>query len=519
MTTRTAVGGRFGPWLVLGTLLTGGSASGQPEGSVLLDRGVAGVVGLFEGHRDLGTVLHPGTVEYDQGGRSYVVAGSGENMWSTRDDFHFAWKKGAGDLAISADVAFLGTGKDPHRKACLMIRQDLDPDSAYVDVALHGDGLTSLQFREAKGAATHEVRANVSAPRRLRVEKRGQYALLFLAAEDGDWKYSGAAARIAFQEPFFVGIGVCSHDKEVTERAVFANLALTTDLPTPSGRPLLYSSLETQSIASTDRRVVYVTPNRIEAPNWLRDGKTLIYNRGGLLYRISAEGGKPEAIDTGFATRCNNDHGVSPDGTLLAISDQSQGRGRSLIYTLPVAGGTPKLITPTGPSYWHGWSPDGKTLAYCAERGGEFDIYAIPAEGGQESRLTTAKGLDDGPEYSPDGRFLYFNSERSGTMQIWRMRADGTEQEQITNDEFNNWFPHPSPDGRSLVFLSYEKDVTGHPENKDVSLRRMTLEGKTTAVLGRFFGGQGTINVPCWSPDGKRIAFVTYQLIPESPGR
>jgi Tol biopolymer transport system component len=185
-----------------------------------------------------------------------------------------------------------------------------------------------------------------------------------------------------------------------------------------------------------------------------------------------------------------------------------------MIYTLPITGGTPKLITSLGPSYWHGWSPDGKTLVYCGERGGEFDVYSIPAAGGEERRLTTAKGLDDGPEYGSDGRTIYFNSERTGRMQIWRMKPDGSDQEQVTSDENNNWFPHPSPDGRYLVFLSYEKDVSGHPGNKDVTLRMMSLNSKKIDVLGRFFGGQGTINVPCWSPDSRKIAFVTYQLIP-----
>jgi Tol biopolymer transport system component len=249
---------------------------------------------------------------------------------------------------------------------------------------------------------------------------------------------------------------------------------------------------------------VYVTPTRIEAPNWLRDGKALVYNSGGRLYRIPAAGGKPEVIDTGFATRCNNDHGVSPDGTQLVISDQSQADRKSRIYTLPVAGGAPKLVTPAGPSYWHGWSPDGKTLAFCGERDGEFDIYTVPAAGGPETRLTTAKGLDDGPEFSPDGQHIYFNSDRTGRMHLWRMKADG----------INDWFPHPSPDGRTLVFLSFEKDVTGHPPDRDVTLRRMTLADRKIDVLGRFLGGQGTVNVPSWSPDGRRIAFVTYQLVP-----
>ncbi len=469
--------------------------------------------GLFEGHQDVGEIRHPGSIAFDQAAGTYTVTGSGANMWAARDAFHYAWKRVSGDVIMAADIAFVGQGKEPHRKACLIIRQDLDADSAYVDAALHGDGLTSLQFRDDKGDLTHEVQANVSAPRRLRLDKRGQYVRLSIDTLKG-WQVTGAAVRINLREPFYVGIGVCSHNADVSETAVFSNVEVVNDPPVVREPSTVYSTLETMTLPSTDRRVVYLTPKRIEAPNWLRDGRTLIYNSEGRIHRIAASGGQPEAIDTGFATRCNNDHGLSPDGKLLAISDQSQGRHQSLIYTLPIGGGKPTLVTPTGPSYWHGWSPDGRTLAYCADRGGEFDVYTIPAEGGTETRLTTAAGLDDGPEYSPDGRWIYFNSVRTGTMQIWRMRPDGSEQEAMTADGFNNWFPHPSPDGRSLVFLSYEKDVIGHPANKDVTLRRMTLADRKVDVLARFFGGQGTINVPCWSPDGRRIAFVTYQSIP-----
>ena len=477
--------------------------------SAVADEGV----GIFEGHGDIGTVLHPGSITIDPSSGRYGVVGSGANMWANADAFHYAWKKASGDLALAADVTFEGVGTDPHRKGCLMIRQDLDADSAYVDVAVHGDGLTSLQFRDMKGGATHEVQANVVAPRRVRLEKRGRYVTMYIGANKGATTFSGAAVRIVLKEPFYVGLGVCSHNKDVSEKAVFADVELTSPLPAVTTQPVLYSTLETQAAASTDRRVTLVTTGRIEAPNWLRDGKTLLYNSAGRLYRVPAAGGTPELVDTGFATRCNNDHGVSHDGTLLAISDQSQGRRQSLIYTLPIGGGTPTLVTPTGPSYWHGWSPDGKTLAYCAEREAEFDVCTMPSGGGPETRLTTAKGLDDGPEFSPDGLSIYFNSDRTGTMQIWKMRADGGAQEQITEDEFNNWFPHPSPDGRSLVFISFEKSVKGHPENKDVTLRRLTLATKKIDVLGQFFGGQGTVNVPCWSPDGKKIAFVTYQLI------
>lgn len=472
-------------------------------------------VGLFEDHRDVGAVLHPGAVKFDAAKKTYTLTGSGENMWAAADAFHFAWKQASGDAQLTADISFEGVGTDPHRKACLMIRQSLDADSAYVDVALHGDGLTSLQFRDGQGAATHEVQANIKAPKRLRLEKRGHYARMYLAATGEELAFSGAATRIEFKEPFYIGLGVCAHNKDISETAIFSSVSL--EAPLAPDKAVLYSTLETQSIASTDRRVTMVTTKHIEAPNWLSDNQTLIYNSGGRIYRIPATGGNPEVIDTGFATRCNNDHGLSPDGKTLAISDQSQtqnGRRPSLIYTLPIGGGKPTLITPTGPSYWHGWSPDGKTLAFCGERNGEFDVYTIPAAGGEEKRLTTAKGLDDGPEFSPDGKSIYFNSDRTGAMHIWRMSADGSGQEQVTNDEFNNWFPHLSPDGKRISFLSYEKDVKGHPENKDVTTHLMNLADGKVIILGKMFGGQGTMNVPCWSPDGRRIAFVTYQLIP-----
>jgi len=169
-------------------------------------------------------------------------------------------------------------------------------------------------------------------------------------------------------------------------------------------------------------------------------------------------------------------------------------------------------VTAQGPSYWHGWSPDGKTVCFCGERKGQFDVYTIPVSGGAETELTRAAGHNDGPEYSPDGGAIYFNSDRTGAMQIWRMAPDGSHQEQVTSDEFNNWFPHLSPDGKWMVFLSYEKGVTGHPPDKDVTLRLMSLTDKKITVLAKLFGGQGTINVPSWSPDSKRVAFVSYEL-------
>jgi TolB protein len=475
--------------------------------------------GIFEGHGDIGTVLHAGSVEYDVAKRSYRIAGSGENMWFASDAFQFAWKKISGDVTLTADISFLGKGVNEHRKAVLMIRQSLDADSPYADVALHGSGLTSLQYREEKGAATHEIQANISAPARLRIEKRGAYFSLWIAEEKGEFHLAGGSTRIALREPFYVGIGLCSHDKSVVEEAVFSNVDLKAAEPAAASASTLYSMLEIIMVASTDRRAIYVAPERFEAPNWMPDGKTLLFNRNGRIEKISVTGGTPQIMDTGFATRCNNDHGISPDGTQLAISDNSQEEHRSLVYIVPIGGGAPRRITQKSPSYWHGWSPDGKTLAFVGERNGDFDIYAIPTAGGEESQLTTAKGLDDGPEYTPDGKYIYFNSERTGHMQIWRMRADGSEQEQVTFGESNDWFPHISPDGQQMVFLTYEASVKGHPENKDVMLRMMTLKAKKITVLAKLFGGQGTINVPSWSPDGRQFAFVSYQLVPNETGK
>ncbi|GIV31450.1 MAG: hypothetical protein KatS3mg029_0801 [Saprospiraceae bacterium] len=259
-----------------------------------------------------------------------------------------------------------------------------------------------------------------------------------------------------------------------------------------------------------------------EAPNWHPDGY-LILNSYGRLYRLDLATQELRTIDSGFATQCNNDHGISPDGNWLAIShnaidDPSPKAYKSAIYIMPVEGGQPKRITPEVPSYWHGWSPDGKTLVYCAERNGEYDVYAIGIGGGDEQRLTDTPGLDDGPAYSPDGQYIYFNSFRTGKMHIWRMRPDGSSPEQLTFDRHSNWFPHPSPDGKWIVYLAYMTDEgESHPFGRQVRLRLMDPLTKAVRNLTPvFFGGQGTINVPSWSPDSRKVAFVAYQLIDAS---
>jgi Tol biopolymer transport system component len=275
------------------------------------------------------------------------------------------------------------------------------------------------------------------------------------------------------------------------------------------------SRLEIYDLEKGERRVLKEYPVRIEAPNWTVDGKCLVYNSSGKLYRIDVNNPSSDAvIPTGFAERCNNDHVLSADGKQIAISHGTHEDGKSRIYTLPIAGGRPTLITPLAPSYLHGWSPDGKMLAYCAERNGNFDVYAVPVEGGIEKRLTDAPGLDDGPEYSPCGQYIWFNSVRSGLMQAWRMKVDGSEQTQMTfEDDRNVWFPHVSPSGEKVIVICYRKgDVApgDHPGGKHVELCLMPAAGGELKTLAQLFGGQGTINVNSWSPDSKRFAFVSY---------
>lgn len=472
----------------------------------------AATLGIFEQSAEVGGPRRQGSAVFDSSAETYTIAGGGENMWFTNDSFHFVWKQVSGDFRLESAVKWLGTGGNAHRKACLMVRQSLAPNSVYVDVALHGDGLTSLQFREETGGLTREIRANTGAPLRAAIERQGDTFVMLLPGKGDDLEPAGPFHRLKLTGAVYVGLGVCAHDDKALEQALFSGVSLKELRLDPAQKPALHCSLETVPIASKDRAVVYHTRDLIEAPNWSRDGRCLVFNGGGRLYKIPVGGGTPEALDTGFATKCNNDHGISPDGQHFAISDQSR-TGKSLIYTLPFTGGTPKLITPAGPSYWHGWSPDATRLVYCAERDGEFDVYSIPAEGGPETRLTSAKGLDDGPEYTPDGKWIYFNSDRTGSMQIWRMRPDGEGQEQVTSDDFNNWFAHPSPDGKWIVFLSFGKEVSGHPANKPVRLRLMPLGGGPIQDLATLFGGQGTINVPSWSPDSRMVAFVSYELL------
>lgn len=481
--------------------------------------------GIFDRSADIGETSTRGTVAMDAG--KYRITASGANIWGTADAFHYVWTQRSGDLHIAADIAWEGRGTDPHRKAGLMIRQNTTPGSPYADVMVHGDGLVALQYREAQDGPTFQIISATPGASRVRLEREGDYVWFSVAGPDGVLRHAGGNYRIAFQAPYLVGLAVSAHNDQVTETATFSNVELKVPslayVPDTGYPAKVESALEVMEVGGIQsRRVVRTFPGKIEAPNWSRDGKTLVYNADGRIWRIPVEGGEPAAINTGRHIKNNNDHGISPDGTQLIISDQIEPDNLSRIFVLPLAGSdSPRLVSsyPDARSYWHGWSPDGKTVAYVYVHAsnGAYDIHTRNLDGTGETPLIVGPGVDDGPEYSPDGKYLYFNSTRSGAMQIWRAYADGTNPEQVTHDpNFRDWFPHFSPDGKWIALISFGLDValTDHPPNRDVLLRIMPADGSAPPrVLTRLFGGQGTINVPSWSPDSKSIAFVSYRLV------
>lgn len=482
---------------------------------------------LFESGTDVGITPQKGTFAFDGAKGEYRVTGGGANIWGTVDAFQFASKKLSGDVALTADVRFIGTGTVAHRKAALMIRQSLDPNAAYADVAVHGDGLTSLQFRPTAGAATTEIRSELKAPVRIRIERRGDRFTIAVGNPGEELKPLGPAT-VALQDPVYVGLAVSSHDANILETAIFSNVKVEALPPQAPPRPRFSSKITIYDLKTKATKTVYHANEIFEAPNWSRDGKFLLVNSRGRLFHIPVDGsaGEPEPVNLDTSLRCNNDHDLSKDGKWLAISASTATSRGSQVYVAGADGSNPHLVVSPTPSYFHGWSPDGKYLAFVGQRNGKYNLFRVPVGGGEEERLTSNSPYDDGPDYSPDGKWIYFNSNRAGGWDIWRMPASGSgpddaKAQRITSDELEDWFPHPSPDGKMMLVFSFPKGTPGHNDRMaGVQLRLFPLPGaklKTDSkpqVLTTFFGGQGTINVNSWSPDSKRFAYVVYEPLP-----
>jgi TolB protein len=481
-------------------------------------------VGIFENSVDIGNPKNAGSAVFNISDQSYSIKGSGYNIWFARDEFHFLYNKIKGDFILTANFKFEGKGTEAHRKTGWMLRSSTDEDSRHISATLHGDGLTVMQWRDLKGAEMkdpeNEIFAKGSAYDIIQIERSGKVIFMRAAHSGQLLETIGSYEMVNLPDEVLAGLFVCSHNPDITEEAKIWNVRIDKpvgDSYNPDRDGYLGCRLETINVFDGKRMVIYEKPGRFEAPNWMPDGNSLLFNMDGSLYKIPVTGGDLTKLNTGFANRNNNDHGISFNGKKLAISNHREGKagGGSTVYVLPLKGGTPRMITEETPSYFHGWAPNNKEVVYVAQRGGNniYNIYRNSIKGGKEVALTDiAQGEHvDGCEYSPDGNFIYYNGSHSGKMQLWRMKPDGSGQEQLTFDEFNNWFPHISPDGKWIAFISFPPDIdkNSHPSYKRVMLRLMPAAGGEAKVIAYLYGGQGTINVPSWSPDSRQIAFVS----------
>jgi Tol biopolymer transport system component len=480
--------------------------------------------GIFSSNANIGNPKLSGLATYDPADQSYSLKGSGYNIWFERDEFYFLYNKIKGDFILTANFEFKGTGTNAHRKIGWMVRESTDEKSSHISGVLHGDGLTVMQWRVATSEAMRdpedELFAKGSAYNIIQIERSGKKFIMRAAHTGEPLEVIGSHEMENLPEDILAGLFICSHDPGVTEEATVWNVRIdkpVSDVYDPGKEGYLGCRLETMSVSDGKRIVILEKPSRFEAPNWMPDGKRLLFNMDGSLYTIPVTGGETVKLNTGFANNLNNDHGISFNGKLLAISHSRQGLpgGGSTVYVLPLKGGKPKLITENTPSYWHGWAPDNKELLYVAQRNGipVYNIYRNSVKGGKEVALTNNKIGEhvDGCEYSPDGKYIYYNGSHTGKMHIWRMKPDGSGREELTSEEYNDWFPHISPDGKWILFISFNADVdpNSHPAYKRVMLRIMPSGGGQPKTIAYLYGGQGTINVPSWSPDSRNVAFVS----------
>ena len=474
------------------------------------------VLGLFQGQSDIGSVVPPGAASYSSADQIYTLTSAGANTWYHVDDFHYVWKKAAGDMAITANVSFPPPAythdPNPHRKGILMFRQTLDAGGVYVAASVHGSGMTALQYRQERGANTEDVELNIEAPQTIRLEKHGDVFNLYLSMKGEPLHQVGAGITLHLREPFYVGLGAVSHDPDTTDKVVFSKVALDPSKGNAAGKPQLYSTLETIQTEDQFRRamVIRTIPGYMQSANWAPGGKDIYVHEEGRITRIPvltpAAGGAPQAVSTGKLVDCSGNFGMSPDGRFLAVSCAQSKSGQHDVYLLP---GERKITSGAVSSYFHAWAPDSQTVAFTRGKASKADIFTVSINGGAETQLTRDT-LNDGPDYSPDGQFIYFDSLRSGKLQIWRMKPDGSAAEQLTDDANSNSSPHVSPDGKTIAFLSQPREANGVVP---ASLKVMALHDGLIRTLANFYGDRGSFSMYGWG-DANHLAFVSYQNLP-----
>jgi len=479
-------------------------------------------VGIFQDQSDVGSVVPAGTGVYDAPADRYAVTSAGANTWYHVDGFHYLWTKASGDWMLTAKITFPAPAyahePNPHRKGILMFRQSLDAGSVYAALAVHGSGMSALQFRRERGANTEDIEINTDQPQTVRIEKRGDVFTVFSSQNGESLHQVGASARIRLKGPFYVGLGALSHETNTTDQVYFSHVTLQRPGTANHTRPVRYSTIQTIQVEDQYRRaaVIRSVPALMQSVNWTAGGKALYVDEEGHLERIDyldpPAGAAPQPVAVGKLVDCSGNFGLSPDGRWLAVSCSETQQGKHQIYLLPGAGGdAPRALTHAAESsYFHAWSADSRIIAFTRGSASKADIFTIPASGGAESRLTRDT-INDGPDFSPDGEYIYFDSSRSGTTQLWRMHPDGSQTEQITDDANQNSSPHVSPDGKYLAFLSQPGNAgTGVG---DAALKIMAFGDGLIRTLADFQGDRGSFAVYSWG-NLNHLAFISYQGLP-----
>ena len=476
-------------------------------------------IGVFKNTLTIGDNSYSGFAHYSESDQTYTIKGNGFGVGESEDAFHLLWNSVQGDFILRAEIHHptMGIDKKTDMVYGWSVRNTISPDSEMLTLSVHSNNGTLISNRTAKGGVSTSEKLSGLSSDIIQVERvNGKFTIRL--AQFGEPLIIYELPDVNLRNEVLAGLFVHSSNPDEAAEVSFRNVRIVKPFPENEQRYQRYlgSRMEVLDVRTGMREVLFESEHSVQAPNWTVDGEKLIYNSNGYLYNYRLSDGQITYLNTGFATNNNNDHVITFDGEQIAISHHvPHDNNQSTIFIMPIEGSdTPRQVTKSGAghAYLHGISPDNQTVIFTGWRNNKFDIYAADVNTMEETQLTDTPFLDDGSEYSPDGEFIYFNSNRTGAMQLWRMKADGTEQTQLTFDEnFNDWFPHISPDGKWILFISYGTDVESgdHPFYKHVTLRLMPISGGDPEIVAYLYGGQGTINVPSWSPDSRYVAFVS----------
>lgn len=374
-------------------------------------------LGPFSTISDVGELSRKTLVAFDRSSGIYFVSASGENIWGERDAFGFVWRELQGEASIGARVHLIGKSSQPHRKAGVMFRQSLAPDSIYVDAVVHGDGLTSLQFRAEAGGPTREIQCDRQEPTAIRLEKRGDYFQLFTSNEDGVYSTTGCMIKVILGTKFLAGLAVSAHDNAAFETARFSSV--TVGLPPPR-KSTTVSAIEIVPVDSLTRRVLWYSSQKLEVPSFTADGDGVCFREGGQIMKLSLVGSsEPILVGADNMDVCAT---AAPLSSPQRLSSRVSG-GRSLVW-LETAEGKPRKLIDDGRSQWHPRiAPDAASFVYLSGTARPLDgkiaasdyLLILRALAGGEER--TLAHLYGGPgslglsPWSPDGKRVVFMSQ------------------------------------------------------------------------------------------------------------